>query len=899
MHPSLVGRLQLDAVLNGHSGCVNTIAWNRAGSLLVSGSDDTNVSSALPVLMPAAAAAAVGCRPARRPRQQCSLRGLHAIVVIALLRAFGGLLTDQSPPPRVVARAPQINIWDYCSRALLLSAKSGHSQNVFCTKFVPETGDALVASGAGDGEVRVNCVSQLGRKGAAAQSHAVFGCHSRRVKKLAVEEGNPYLVWSASEDGTLRQHDLREPNFCSAPLSSHEECRSILLDLRSAAKRSLLAPPKHPLALKTCALSPTRPHHLLVGGSDAFARLYDRRMLPGPGSLSPSPEAPAPVCYFAPAHLSNLSRSSSLHLTHVTFSPDGREVLLSYSGEHVYLMDANNLQDGDMLYTAADAAARCKVAPLSNGTSRSSLPRAASGQLTGSRARIYKDLEALFERAKLLMCSKEDSSSRDYTLAAALCTEVLEEGGREAGPGLQHDCLCMRANAYRERNWKNDLHMAVRDCHMALKLDCQSPFAHRGMALALEQLGRNEEALHWVVRAHQLDPLDPDLCACLTEIRRKAETGLAATRKRLDVKKLSDKSSGAKPGNQPEAAQPSQNSSASQLEATTDHHGRQTEDEEQSQGSASTEDLEEDAEGGEEDEGEGGSELDLEIEVESAEATSPRGGGTEEGGRERGVPRMSLRVRRRDRATGGEAASTSGRCAGVQERRQGARRAPAGGRQGPDDVKAERAVDMRQRYVGHCNTGTDIKQANFLGDRGDFVASGSDDGRWFIWEKKTGRLVKMFLADGNGALPARPHILTSFLPTIKLVNCVQSHPIDCVVATSGIDSTIKLWSPHVSDAAERNEAEMEPLARITGPHLPDAVEMDRVMADNQQRMRRPRDLGLISTALTYNPWPFYNGFEWLKALRVALIGLTAPQAKNVHTLLMRLHGLRVTITSPL
>jgi len=32
----------------------------------------------------------------------------------------------------------------------------------------------------------------------------------------------------------------------------------------------------------------------------------------------------------------------SLHLTHVTFSPDGSEVLLSYSGEHVYLMNVNH-----------------------------------------------------------------------------------------------------------------------------------------------------------------------------------------------------------------------------------------------------------------------------------------------------------------------------------------------------------------------------------------------------------------------------------------------------------------------------------------------------------------------------------------------------------------------------
>ena len=37
----------------------------------------------------------------------------------------------------------------------------------------------------------------------------------------------------------------------------------------------------------------------------------------------------------------SLQNRPSLHLTHVTFSPNGCEVLLSYSGEHVYLMDVN------------------------------------------------------------------------------------------------------------------------------------------------------------------------------------------------------------------------------------------------------------------------------------------------------------------------------------------------------------------------------------------------------------------------------------------------------------------------------------------------------------------------------------------------------------------------------
>ncbi|KAK2389115.1 protein ALTERED SEED GERMINATION [Trifolium repens] len=52
------------------------------------------------------------------------------------------------------------------------------------------------------------------------------------------------------------------------------------LDLRNGAKRSLADPPKQVLALKSVDISSTRPHLLLVGGSDAFARLYDRRMLP-------------------------------------------------------------------------------------------------------------------------------------------------------------------------------------------------------------------------------------------------------------------------------------------------------------------------------------------------------------------------------------------------------------------------------------------------------------------------------------------------------------------------------------------------------------------------------------------------------------------------------------------
>ncbi|CAI0467750.1 unnamed protein product [Linum tenue] len=123
MHSSLIRRLSQDGEMEGHQGCVNAIAWNSNGSLLISGSDDTRV------------------------------------------------------------------------RLFNLSRSGGRGPD--------DTG--IVPS-------------------------ALYQCHTRRVKKLAVEIGNPNVVWSASEDGTLRQHDFRECASCPAAGSS-QECRNILVTL--------------------------------------------------------------------------------------------------------------------------------------------------------------------------------------------------------------------------------------------------------------------------------------------------------------------------------------------------------------------------------------------------------------------------------------------------------------------------------------------------------------------------------------------------------------------------------------------------------------------------------------------------------------------------------------------
>ena len=51
------------------------------------------------------------------------------------------------------------------------------------------------------------------------------------------------------------------------------------------------------------------------------------------------------------------------------------------------------------------------------------------------------------------------------------------------------------------------------------------------------------------------------------------------------------------------------------------------------------------------------------------------------------------------------------------------------------------------RFLGACNTTTDIKEANFLGSHGQFIMAGSDDGKFFIWDRRSGNIVRVLVGD--------------------------------------------------------------------------------------------------------------------------------------------------------
>lgn len=83
-----------------------------------------------------------------------------------------------------------------------------------------------------------------------------------------------------------------------------------------------------------------------------------------------------------------------------------------------------------------------------------------------------------------------------------------------------------------------------------------------------------------------------------------------------------------------------------------------------------------------------------------------------------------------------------------------------------------------QKYSGHRNTDT-VKQVSVFGSRSEFVVSGSDCGHIFLWDIHSAKLLKVLRGDKIGA-----------------VNCLASHPVLPLLASSGLEEDAKLWMPY-------------------------------------------------------------------------------------------------------
>ncbi|KAK6726802.1 hypothetical protein RB195_004859 [Necator americanus] len=86
-------------------------------------------------------------------------------------------------------------------------------------------------------------------------------------------------------------------------------------------------------------------------------------------------------------------------------------------------------------------------------------------------------------------------------------------------------------------------------------------------------------------------------------------------------------------------------------------------------------------------------------------------------------------------------------------------------------------IDYSERFCGQTNTHTDIKEANFFGSKNQYIVAGSDCGSLLLWKRCSGVLVAAWNADHS------------------ILNIVQPHPTQFMLATSGIEEVIRLWEP--------------------------------------------------------------------------------------------------------
>ncbi|XP_075159485.1 DDB1- and CUL4-associated factor 8 [Haematobia irritans] len=219
----------------------------------------------------------------------------------------GDLLVTGSDDARLI-------IWDWAGNKVKHIWKSGHSSNIFQSKFVPSSACLDIISAARDGRVRRSIVPSAGGK---VQTSNLY-VHGGPVHKLVICPDNPWEILSVGEDGYICSKDLREDN-------NKVDMLRVMTSKKRPRTVRLFSISHHPFAPEIC-----------VSGNDSFVRVYDKRSMK------------EPVHTMCPEHI---MEACIPNVTCCVYSNTGSEILASYSEENIYLFNNKHYIPGEYLHT--------------------------------------------------------------------------------------------------------------------------------------------------------------------------------------------------------------------------------------------------------------------------------------------------------------------------------------------------------------------------------------------------------------------------------------------------------------------------------------------------------------------------------------------------------------------